>query len=76
MTAEDVGLDGSAKRDDLVGVEVGVGGLLEEFRNVAADQRHTGRATHEHHLIDVRRLESRIHQCPPARPPVRSTRAG
>src|SRR5882672_2989790 len=54
---EDVGLDGSAERDDFVGIQFRVRLAVEKLLDHAADQRSARGAANENNFLDVGRLE-------------------
>ena len=57
---EYVALDGSAHRDHFVGIHTLVGTLAEEVRHLGLNHGHPCLATHENHVVDLVRRETRI----------------
>ncbi len=67
-TGQDLRLHRCAERDDLVGVELAVRRLAEETLDPLANQRHPGRSSDQHDLVDLSRFEVRVLERHPARP--------
>jgi len=57
-----LGLQCGAQCHDLVGIDVGERRLADHLGDLRAHQRHTRRAAHQHHALDVRRFHTGIGQ--------------
>src|SRR5262249_38774369 len=60
LAAEHAGLYGSANRDDFVGINPLVRILAKERFDHLLDFGDSGRASHQHYLVDLARLDARV----------------
>jgi hypothetical protein len=59
---QQIGLDGGAQRHHLVGIDGGERLAPEQLGHVAADERHTRRAAHQDHAVDLVRPDAGVAQ--------------